>query len=161
MILMPVTVLSKMPSYKFVCLFVCIIVRAKKNVAYQKLRTKTDLNLYFTSHFFSIVNVKVLLYKKNSGCRNPETGRRCIFPFVHDGRSVDRCISEGGRYGQYKCATLIHDGEEPDFEECNQLCPVECERGKTYKCNGECIPFNRPCNGECRGKGRFSIVSLG
>jgi hypothetical protein len=74
---------------------------------------------------------------------------------------VDRCVLD--LYdGQYRCPTFfLIEGEEPDFEECNLLCPVECERDKTYKCNRECIPFNRPCNGECKGKGRFGIVTLG
>jgi hypothetical protein len=32
---------------------------------------------------------------------------------------------------------------------CDNTCPVECERDKTYNCDGECIPFNRPCHNKC------------
>ncbi len=52
---------------------------------------------------------------------------------------------------RYKCPIDFNEGKEPDVEECNELCPVECERDVTYNCNGECIPFNKPCNEECLG----------
>jgi hypothetical protein len=57
-------------------------------------------------------------------------------------------LDKNDRYSKsYKCPTAFDEDQEPEFKECNKLCPVECEWGLTYYCNGECIPFDKPCRG--------------
>jgi hypothetical protein len=97
-----------------------------------------------------------------TGCKTSE-GRSCVFPYNYLNNSIHVCsLDKRNRANlQYHCPTAFHDGKEQNFEICNQLCPVECERDETYNCHGECIPFSRPCNGNCLGKVRLGWVRLG
>jgi hypothetical protein len=89
-----------------------------------------------------------------SGCEAEYTDEKCIFPFHYDNRSLEACyLDTTDRYSKiYKCPTAFYENGEPQFKDCSPLCPVECERDITYHCNGDCIPFNKPCNGKCLGK---------
>ena len=85
-----------------------------------------------------------------TGCKTIYS-RKCTFPFNYDNQSSDACYLDK-TLKTYKCPIdFFYEDGEPIIEECNQLCPVECERGLTYNCNGECIPFNKPCSEDCLG----------
>ncbi len=105
----------------------------------------------FVAVFKILLNLLQNVLKIFTGCKAKDADENCIFPFNYDNRSLDVCYLDKTDKS-YKCPAAFYEDGEPKFKECNQLCPVECERDKTYKCNKECIPFNKPCNGECLGK---------
>ena len=63
-------------------------------------------------------------------------------------------------YDGYECLSK-RDDSSLFMASCNKNCPVECQKGITYNCNGECIPFRLPCENVCRpGKFEFKKCTV-
>ncbi len=86
-----------------------------------------------------------------------ENNKRCVFPFIHDGLHYDKCyLDKSGNFDLYLCPEDSRIG----IGKCEELCPVECERGKSYMCEGKCIPMDIPCNGKCEPGNFVKIVGI-
>merc|ERR1712083_1277020 len=81
---------------------------------------------------------------RKCGCKTV-TGKSCIFPFIYNGVTHNKCTDTGSENGAVWCATNVDKNGEVvrnTWEDCSEGCPgtaFECNESFLFNVDGKCV----------------------